>query len=52
STLTHLGAGEGFLTVLFQSVTTRTAGFNTIDFNNFEAPTLFFIMFLMFVGAS
>ena len=52
STLTHLGAGEGFLTVLFQSVTTRTAGFNTIDFNNFEAPTLFFMMFLMFVGAS
>ncbi len=52
STLSHLGTGEGFLTVLFQSVTTRTAGFNTIDFNCFEAPTLFFIMFLMFVGAS
>jgi len=52
STLSHLGAGEGFLTVLFQSITTRTAGFNTINFNDFETPTLFFMMFLMFVGAS
>jgi trk system potassium uptake protein TrkH len=43
---------EGFWTTLFQSVTARTAGFNTIDLNAFQAPTLFLIMFLMFVGAS
>jgi trk system potassium uptake protein TrkH len=43
---------EGFWTALFQSVSARTAGFNTIDLNAFRAPTLFMIIFLMFVGAS
>jgi trk system potassium uptake protein TrkH len=43
---------EGFWTALFQSVTARTAGFNTIDLNAFRAPTLFLVIFLMFVGAS
>jgi len=43
---------EGFWTALFQSVTARTAGFNTIDLNAFRAPTIFLIIFLMFVGAS
>lgn len=43
---------EGFWTALFQSVTARTAGFNTIDLNAFRAPTLFLIIFLMFIGAS
>jgi trk system potassium uptake protein TrkH len=43
---------EGFWTSLFQSVTARTAGFNTIDLNAFRAPTLFMFIFLMFVGAS
>ncbi len=37
---------------LFQSVTARTAGFNTIDLGAFADPTLFLIIFLMFVGAS
>jgi trk system potassium uptake protein TrkH len=52
SSLHYLNGMEGFWTVLFQSVTARTAGFNSIDLNAFEVPTLFFIMFLMFVGAS
>jgi trk system potassium uptake protein TrkH len=43
---------EGFWTALFQSVTARTAGFNTIDLNALRAPTLFLVIFLMFVGAS
>lgn len=43
---------EGFWTALFQSVTARTAGFNTIDLNSFRAPTVFLIIFLMFIGAS
>ena len=43
---------EGFWTALFQSVTARTAGFNTIDLNAFRTPTLFLVMFLMFIGAS
>ena len=50
--LAGMGSGEGFLTALFQSVTARTAGFNTIDLNAFRVPTLFMIIFLMFVGAS
>ncbi|MBN1450727.1 MAG: Trk family potassium uptake protein [Anaerolineales bacterium] len=43
---------EGFWTAMFQSVTARTAGFNTIDLNAFRAPTVFLVIFLMFVGAS
>ena len=52
SSLHNVSFGEGFLTALFQSVTCRTAGFNSIDLNTFEVPTLFLMMFLMFVGAS
>ncbi len=36
----------------FQSVTTRTAGFNTINFGELAVPTLIFMVFLMFIGAS
>ncbi|MBE0597269.1 MAG: potassium transporter [Desulfuromonadales bacterium] len=43
---------EGFWVSLFQSVTSRTAGFNTIDLNAFRSPTLFLVIFLMFIGAS
>jgi trk system potassium uptake protein TrkH len=43
---------ESVWTALFQSVTARTAGFNSIDFNALRVPTLFLMIFLMFVGAS
>lgn len=36
----------------FQSVTTRTAGFNTVDMSLLSTPTLIFMIFLMFIGAS
>lgn len=36
----------------FNAVTPRTAGFNTIDFSEFTVPTLLFIIFLMWIGAS
>lgn len=52
NTLAGMPLIEGFWTALFQSVTARTAGFNTIDLNAFRAPTVFLIIFLMFVGAS
>lgn len=52
SAFLRMGFAEGFWTALFHSVSARTAGFNTIDLNQFEVTTLFFIMFLMFVGAS
>lgn len=37
---------------LFQSVTPRTAGFNTVDFSTLGNDTIMLIMFFMFVGAS
>ncbi len=44
--------GERLLASWFQSVTPRTAGFNTIDYGQVSPDTLFFTIFLMFVGAS
>ncbi len=41
-----------FLTSLFQSITCRTAGFNTIDIATLSNATLAFMIFLMYVGAS
>ncbi|NWG14281.1 MAG: hypothetical protein HXY20_12175 [Acidobacteria bacterium] len=41
-----------FMTSTFQSVTARTAGFNTIDFGHLTNATLFWVILLMFVGAS
>ncbi|GAB7080236.1 TrkH family potassium uptake protein [Megalodesulfovibrio paquesii] len=40
------------LASLFQSVTCRTAGFNTVDIAGLSSITLLFMMFLMFVGGS
>jgi trk system potassium uptake protein TrkH len=37
---------------MFQSVTSRTAGFNTIDQNNMTMPSKFMTILLMFIGAS
>lgn len=39
-------------TTAFNTVTPRTAGFNTMDFTEFTVPTLLFIIFLMWIGAS
>lgn len=35
----------------FQAVTTRTAGFNSIDMGEIHSQTAFFMMILMFIGA-
>ncbi|MDK2896072.1 MAG: trk/ktr system potassium uptake protein [Candidatus Atribacteria bacterium] len=37
---------------LFQAITPRTAGFNTIPIANLQPATVFMLLFLMFVGAS
>jgi len=37
---------------LFQSVTPRTAGFNTVDIGALSNPTLLLLMVLMFIGAA
>ena len=47
-----MGAGEKVLAAFFQSVTTRTAGFNTVDLGLLSPGTLFFMTLLMFVGGS
>ena len=39
------------MTSLFESMTTRNAGFNTVDTAALSLPVLVFFMFLMFVGA-
>jgi Trk-type K+ transport system membrane component len=44
--------GEKVLFSIFQSVTCRTAGFNTVDFGLLKTPVLIFFMFLMYIGAS
>jgi trk system potassium uptake protein len=37
---------------IFQSVTTRTAGFNTLDFASMREPTLVLTILLMLIGAA
>jgi trk system potassium uptake protein TrkH len=41
-----------FLAAFFQSVTARTAGFNTLDFSKMANVSLLFTILLMFVGAA
>ena len=52
ATLGLLNFHNKLLTAWFQSVTTRTAGFNSIDIKNMTFAGLFLTMGLMFVGAS
>ncbi|MDP2981215.1 MAG: potassium transporter TrkG, partial [Candidatus Omnitrophota bacterium] len=47
-----LGIKDKLLISFFQSVTPRTAGFNTVAIGNLASPTLFFMIILMFIGAS
>ncbi len=48
----HQPAAQRILAPLFQSITCRTAGFNTLDTGALRDATLCLMMFLMFVGAS
>ena len=52
STLGTLGIGGKLLASFFQSVTSRTAGFNTIDLSAMHQASLFIMIILMFIGAS
>ena len=51
-TLAKLDLSGKILGSFFQSITSRTAGFNTLDFSQFRAGTWFIIIILMFIGAS
>jgi len=44
--------GQRILVPLFQSITCRTAGFNTVDILSLREATLGMMIFLMFFGAS
>jgi trk system potassium uptake protein len=51
-TLAGKDLGTQLLAAWFQSVTPRTAGFNTIDYGKMASATLFITIVLMFIGAS
>ncbi len=51
NTLAPFSIPGRFIGAFFQSVTTRTAGFNTVPIGDLTNVTLFFIIMLMFVGA-
>ena len=51
-TMGNLPFGEKILSAMFLSVTPRTAGFNTLPTDALKSSSLFFIIILMFIGAS
>ena len=51
-TMAHLSAPHRMLASFFLSVTPRTAGFNTVPTGAHNINTLFFMITLMFIGAS
>ena len=51
-TLQNLRLEDKFLAAWFQSMTTRTAGFNSIDIGKMTTAGLFITMGFMFIGAS
>jgi trk system potassium uptake protein TrkH len=52
ASLAGLGLVDRVTISIFQSVTARTAGFNTCDFGTLSAPILMIFIILMFIGAS
>lgn len=51
-TIGNLDFGHQIIASFFQSVTTRTAGFNTVPIGNLESSSIFLFCILMFIGAS
>lgn len=52
NTMSHMGLIEKIGNAVFQSVTTRTAGFNSVDIGNISTPTSLLFMALMFIGGA
>jgi len=46
------GSKVGVLDALFQSITARTTGFNTVDIKQMSVSSRFILMLLMFIGGS
>lgn len=51
-TMEHMNFGEKLMASAFQSVTTRTAGFFTVDQSAFSNATVILCLLLMFIGGS
>ncbi|MDD3520728.1 MAG: TrkH family potassium uptake protein [Actinomycetota bacterium] len=51
-TIGTLNNGEKILASFFQSITPRTAGFNTVNISAVNETTLIMLLILMFIGAS
>lgn len=52
NTMLHLSTVDKLVSAVFQSVTCRTAGFNTLDIGSMRDATLLVCILLMFIGAS
>ncbi|MDX5419944.1 MAG: ATPase, partial [Hymenobacteraceae bacterium] len=52
NTLSHLSFVEALIASFFQSMTTRSSGFSTVDISAVSVPMLLIMMILMFIGAS
>ncbi|MBP8082120.1 MAG: hypothetical protein KAZ87_02840 [Spirochaetes bacterium] len=52
NSLSGMGLGDKFLNAFFQSVTCRTAGFNTVDLASLRETSMFLMVGLMFIGGS
>ncbi len=52
NSLFKLDFGSKILAAFFQSVTLRTAGFNSIDFSQLKNITIFMMLIWMFIGAA
>jgi len=51
-TLSSLSVKNKIFVSVFQSVTTRTAGFSMVDVGSLTSPTFLYFMFFMFIGGS
>jgi trk system potassium uptake protein TrkH len=52
NTLSSMGPGQSLMASFFQSATLRTAGFNTLPFEQMTSVTLFACLVFMFIGGS
>jgi trk system potassium uptake protein TrkH len=52
NSLLSMGVGHQYLAAFFQSVTLRTAGFNTIDFSRLTTATYLVMIVFMFIGGA
>ncbi|WP_299702295.1 potassium transporter TrkG [uncultured Pontibacter sp.] len=52
NTLSQLSFVEALIASFFQSMTTRSSGFSTVDISAVSIPMLLIMMMLMFIGAS